>query len=135
MLDEQAPNDPDTAVREVAAADRRALAELLCRPVTGWGLANLEAHQNTVGPMVQRQVLQETVQAVLAAGWRPPAAKLTTAEELAACRPGTVVTDRDGHPWVLNRAGQWCEPLLFGVDPDELLQWAPLTRHVDGGDR
>lgn len=80
MLDEQAPNDPDTAVREVAAADRRALAELLCRPVTGWGLANLEAHQNTVGPMVHRQVLQETVQAVLAAvlaavvaaGWRPP---------------------------------------------------------------
>ena len=135
MLDEQAPNDPDTAVREVAAADRRALAELLSRPVTGWALANLEAYQNTVGPVVQRQVLQETVEAVLAAGWRPPPAMLTTEEELAACRPGTVVTDWDGHPWALNPAGQWCEPLLFGVDPDELLEWAPLTRHLEGGDR
>ena len=119
----------------VDAAARRALAEVLCRPVTGWGLANLEADQNTVGAIFQRQVLQETVEAVLAAGWRPPPATLTTEDELAACRPNAVVTDRDGHPWVLSAAGQWCEPRPTGVDPDELLEWAPLTRHLDGSDR
>jgi hypothetical protein len=57
---------------------------------------------------------------------------LSTEAEVEACRPGTVVTDRDGHPWVLNTAGQWREPLPTGVYPDELVQWAPLTRHTDG---
>ena len=114
------------------AAARRALAEVLCRPVAGWGLANLEADRETVGAIFQRQVLQETVEAVLAAGWRPPTATLTTEDQLKSCRPGAVVTDRDGHPWVLAAAGQWCEPLPTGVYPDELLQWVPLTGHLDG---
>ena len=114
----------------VDAAARRALAEVLCRPVTGWGLANLEADQNTVGAIFQRQVLQETVEAVLAAGWRPPPLRLTSEDELESCHPGTVITDRDGHPWVLNGAGQWCEPLPTGVYPDELVEWVPLTVHV-----
>ena len=73
--------------------------------------------------------------AALAAGWRPPAPMLTTQAELAACAAGTVVTDRDGHPWVLDPAGQWCEPLPTGVYPDELVQWAPLIRHLDGPGR
>lgn len=40
--------------------------------------------------------------------------------------------DRWGLAWVLNAAGQWCEPLPTGVYPDELVEWAPLTRHLDG---
>ena len=79
------------------------------------------------------EVALTAADAALAAGWRPPAPTLVTEAELVECRPGTVVTDRDGHVWVLNTAGQWCEPLPTGVYPDELLRWAPLTRHPDGG--
>lgn len=125
--------DAFDAASGVSETDRRALTELLCRPVTGWDAANLEADRDRVGAMFQRQVLQETVEAVLAAGWRPPAAVLSTEKELARCRPGTIVTDRDGHPWVLNEAGQWCEPLPTGILPAELLQRDMLTRQLHVG--
>lgn len=112
------------------AAARRALAEVLCRPVTGWSLTNLEADQDTVGAMVQRQVLQETVEAVLAAaGWRPPVPTLTSVGELDAVPVGAVLTDRYGQIWIRTEQG-WGEPCPAEVEVGELVEWAPLTVHV-----
>lgn len=138
MGDDRAPTGADGAVvptvGAVDAGDRLGLVELLTRELSGRTPAEV-AGDGRIGAAFLRQTVDRVVAAILAAGWRPPAPTLTTEDELAACRPGAVVTDRDGHPWVLNAVGQWCEPLLFGVDPDELLEWAPLTRHVEGGDR
>jgi hypothetical protein len=85
-----------------------------------------------IGASFLRQTVDRAVQAVLIEGWRPAAPTLTTQAQLGACAAGMVVTDREGHPWVLDAAGQWCEPWPTGVYPDELTQWAPLTRHLDG---
>lgn len=115
------------------AAARRALAEVLCRPVTGWGLANLEADRETVGAIFQRQVLQETVEAVLAAGWRPPTATLSTVDELDAVPVGAVLTDRYGQIWIRTEQG-WGEPCSAEVEVGELVEWAPLTVYVVVGD-
>ncbi|HEY7814514.1 MAG TPA: hypothetical protein VIC62_14825 [Nakamurella sp.] len=115
-----APSNPTNATEDALdGADRRALAELIRR-------THRSVHADAADAALA------AADAVLAAEWRPPAPTLTSEADLAACRPGTVVTDRDGHPWVLNAAGQWCEPLPTGVYPDELVQWAPLTRHTDG---
>src|SRR6478609_7073546 len=115
-----APSSPAKATEDALdGADRRALAELIRR-----------IHRSA--PV---DVTLAAADAVLAAGWRPPAPTLTAEAELAACRPGTVVTDRDGHPWVRSAAGQWCEALPTGVYPDELVEWAPLTRHLGGGEQ
>lgn len=120
----------DAAVEPtVDAAARRALTEVLCRPVTGWSLTNLEADQDTVGAMVQRQVLQETVDTVLAAGWRPPGPTLSTVDELDAVPVGAVLTDRYGQIWIRTEQG-WGEPHSTGVEVGELVEWAPLTLHV-----
>jgi len=108
----QASAAPDGAIGE---ADRRALAELLARHVPS--------------PVAVEGAVTE----LLAAGWRPPAPALTTVEELDACRPGAVVTDRDGEPWIRNAADQWCQAERVGIHPGALLEWAPLTRHTDGG--
>lgn len=47
---------------------------------------------------------------VVAAGWRPPAAPVSTVDELEALPVTTVVTtvvtDFDGHAWVCNRVGE-----------------------------
>lgn len=128
MGDERAPAGPDGPVD---GGDRRGLTELLTDHLTGRTAGQLAA-ADRIGAALLRQSVDRVVSAILAAGWRPPVSTLTTEAELAACRPGTVVTDRDGHPWVRNPAGQWCEPLPTGIYPDELLQWAPLTRHPDG---
>lgn len=117
------------------AAARRALAEVLCRPATGWSLTNLETDQDTVGAMVQRQVLQETVEAVMAAGWRPPAPvpTLSTVDELDAVPVGAVLTDRYGQIWIRTEQG-WGEPRSAEVEAGELVEWAPLTVHIVADD-
>jgi hypothetical protein len=94
--------------------DRQGLAEMLGRHVP------------------DSVAVQAAVSELLGARWRPPAPVLTTVEELDGCRPGTVVTDRDDHVWVRDAAGDRCEPHPAGVFADELIEWAPLTRHTDG---
>jgi len=97
-------------------ADRRALAELIRRTC----------------PETPVDVSGAAADAVLAAGWRPPAPMLSTVDELDALAPGAVVTDRDGEPWTRNASGEWCQAERVGIWPVELLEWAPLTRHTDG---
>lgn len=102
----------------------------LHHPDPATGADATERGRHALAELIRRTYAH--VDGALAAGWRPPAPTLTTVAQLAACAAGTVVTDRDGHPWVRNPAGQWCEPLPTGVYPDELLQWVPLTGHLDG---
>jgi hypothetical protein len=104
---------PDDAT---GGADRRALAELIRRTC----------------PETPVDVSGAAADAVLAAGWRPPAPMLSTVDELDALAPGAVVTDRDGEPWTRNASGECCQAQRVGIWPDELLEWAPLTRHTDG---
>jgi hypothetical protein len=119
------PESGPPAGSDATEPERRALAELIRRT---YRYAHMDA-------------ALAAADAILAARWRRPAPTLTPESDLAACRPGTVVTDRDGHRWVRNAAGQWCEPPLTGCTrtrwsrmyPDEV-EWAPLTRHL-GGDR
>ena len=133
MGDDRALTGADDAVVPTAGAvdegDRLGLVELLTRELAGRTPAEV-AVDDRIGAAFLRQTVDRAVAAILAAGSRPPAPMLTTENELASCHPGTVVTDRDGHPWVLGDGGQWCEPLPTGVDPDELVEWAPLTVHV-----
>jgi hypothetical protein len=132
MGDQRVPAGLDRAVdgtgrQAIDEGDRRDLVELLTRQTPAE-----PAGDDRIGAAFLRRTVDRAVAAILAAGWRPPAPTLTTEADLAVCRPGTAVTDRDGHPRVLSEAGQRCEPLPTGVYPDELVQWAPLTRHLDG---
>lgn len=98
-----------------------------------WPLAALE-RSDPLGVPDARGVIEDQVRAVLAAGWYPPTAPadtVSTVDELEALPPGTVVTDPDGHPWIRNRVGEWCEPCPAGIDPADLLADGPVTiRHT-----
>jgi hypothetical protein len=124
MAQEHAPAGPTGAVGD---ADRRALAELPTGPEP--------AADDRTGPTFLRRTIVNTVEEILAAGRRSPAPTLTTVADLAACRPGTVVTDRDGEPWIRNAAGQWRQAERVVIYPYELVEWGPLTRHLDGAAR
>lgn len=71
--------------------------------------------------------------AILAAGWRPPARTLTTVDELDALPSGAVLTDRYGLIWIRGEQ-EWCEPRSTEVEVAELIEWAPLTVHLAAAD-
>jgi hypothetical protein len=99
------------------ASDRDTLAELLasrqrCCPSPGRAAADADA--------------------VLAAGWRPPARVIETAEQLASVTaPGTLLVDDWGSPWERGRMDVWYP--LSGRRPDAphrivlpaTVQWEP----------
>lgn len=80
-----------------------------------------------IGVVADRARVEDQIRAVLAAGWRPPPAPVSTVDGLEALPVGTVVTGSDGHVWIRNQVGQWCEPYPAGIDPDELLADGPVT--------
>lgn len=87
----------------------------------------LELLDDPIHVTLARMSIEDQIRAVLAAGWRPPATQVSTVDELEALPVITVVTDSDGHPWVRNMVGEWCEPFPTGIDPDELLVDGPVT--------
>lgn len=87
----------------------------------------LELLDDPIHVIIGRMDIEDQIRAVLAAGWRPPTTQVSTVDELEALPVTTVVTDSDGHPWIRNTAGEWCEPYPAGVDPDELLADGPVT--------
>lgn len=112
----------------VTRPELRPLAELLAADQL-WKLPYLEDPE-LVSAVVPRSHVENQIRAVLAAGWHPLVAAAGTAgtvDELEALPPGTVVTDADGHPWIRNRVGEWCEPYPTGIDPADLLADGPVT--------
>lgn len=81
-------------------------------------------------PHLRDGSLVETVASdLLGGGWRPPAGRAATVDELEAFPDRTVVTDPEGHVWVRSRPGEWCEPQPAGIEPDDLLADGPITVH------
>ena len=87
----------------------------------------LELLDDPIHVIIGRMDIEDQIRAVLVAGWRPPAIQVSTVDELKALPVTTVVTDSDGHPWIRNTAGEWCEPYPGGIDPDELLANGPVN--------
>lgn len=87
----------------------------------------LELLNDPIHVTLARMNIEDQLRAVLAAGWRPPATQVSTVDELEALPVTTMVTDSDGHPWVRNMVGEWCEPYPAGIDPDQLLADGPET--------
>ena len=74
-----------------------------------------------------RSVRAALADAVLAAGWRPPARTIASVEELDSLPPRAVIADREGGIWAVNELREWRELSTAGISAHEVIRWGPFT--------
>lgn len=78
------------------------------------------------GKLITRSSMTETADAILAAGWRPPARTVTTKEELEALPDGSIIGDSAGDV-AEKRGGVWCAYETAPMTNARLAKYTPIT--------